>query len=319
MKNKNIACWLLFASSSSVFAMQPLDDQSLSATTGQNGLTLGIQADKVKFNQVALIDTNGIASTSYNSKAGLVIAGNSTNPVPSIEFIKAAVSTNPSFNIAIDTDAGAGAGKSFVNLAVTMGSDVNGIRLTPFSVYLAPNTSVSSPSDYAVTSYAPKSIFSSGTTVNTGVKELIRSTGNLDINFVQTNKPRLNIQLGHAAQSVMVKFGGAIQSICSAASGCPITLVSDNTGANFGFKFAGTNSSTGFVLDGFYAGVDPTGLTFGNTGVSSKFDASLNNITLGNAGIQSPTTFNNLPNGSMGSFGVTGASVTDFKMKVSGF
>ncbi|WP_258096631.1 hypothetical protein, partial [Klebsiella pneumoniae] len=90
-------------------------------------------------------------------------------------------------------------GNPFLNLAVTMGSDVNGIRLLPFSVYLAPSTSLSSPSDYALTSYAPKSIFSSGTTVNTGVKELIRSTGNLDINFVQTNKPRLNIQLGHAA------------------------------------------------------------------------------------------------------------------------
>lgn len=292
MKNKNIVCWLLLTSSSSVFAMQPLDDQSLSAATGQNGLTLGIQADKVKFNQVALIDTNGIASTSYNSKAGLVIAGNSTNPVPSIEFIKAAVSTNPSFNIAIDTDAGAG--KPFVNLAVTMGSDVNGIRLTPFSVYLAPNTSVSSPADYAVSSYVPKSIFSSGTTVNTGVKELVRSTGNLDINFVQANKPRLNIQLGHAAQSVMVKFGGALQSICSAAAGCPITLVSDTTGASFGFKFAGTNAATGFLLDGFYAGVDPTGLTFGNTGASSKFDASLNNVTLGNLATQSTTTFNNL-------------------------
>ncbi|MDC4626695.1 DUF6160 family protein [Acinetobacter baumannii] len=317
MKNKNIGCWLLLAGSSSVCAMQPLDDQSLAAATGQNGLTLGIQADQVKFNQVALIDTNGIASTSYNSKAGLVIAGNSTNPVPGIEFIKAAVSTNPSFNIAIDTDAGGG--NPFLNLAVTMGSDVNGIRLLPFSVYLAPSASLSSPSDYALTSYAPKSIFSSGTTVNTGVKELIRSSGNLDINFVQTNKPRLNIQLGHAAQSVMVKFGGAIQSICSAAYGCPITLVSDNTGATFGFKFAGTNASTGFVLDGFYAGVDPTGLTIGNIGVSSKFDASLNNVTLGNLGTQSTTTFNNLPNGSMGSFGVTGASVTDFKMKVSGF
>ncbi|AHB92473.1 DUF6160 family protein [Acinetobacter baumannii] len=317
MKNKNIGCWLLLAGSSSVCAMQPLDDQSLAAATGQNGLTLGIQADQVKFNQVALIDTNGIASTSYNSKAGLVIAGNSTNPVPGIEFIRAAVSTNPSFNIAIDTDAGGG--NPFLNLAVTMGSDVDGIRLLPFSVYLAPSTSLSSPSDYALTSYAPKSIFSSGTTVNTGVKELIRSTGNLDINFVQTNKPRLNIQLGHAAQSVMVKFGGAIQSICSAASGCPITLVSDNTGATFGFKFTGTNASTGFVLDGFYAGVDPTGLTIGNIGVSSKFDASLNNVTLGNLGTQSTTTFNNLPNGSMGSFGVTGASVTDFKMKVSGF
>ncbi|RDF36807.1 hypothetical protein DWA23_13125, partial [Acinetobacter baumannii] len=91
------------------------------------------------------------------------------------------------------------------------------------------------------------------------------------------------------------------------------------TGATFGFKFAGTNASTGFVLDGFYAGVDPTGFTIGNIGVSSKFDASLNNVTLGNLGTQSTTTFNNLPNGSMGSFGVTGASVTDFKMKVSGF
>ncbi len=210
-------------------------------------------------------------------------------------------------------------GKSFLNLAISMGNDVNGIRLLPFSVYLAPSTSLSSPSDYALTSYAPKSIFSSGTTVNAGVKEIIRSTGNLDINFVQTNKPRLNIQLGHAAQSVMVKFGGAIQSICSTATGCPITLVSDNTGATFGFKFAGTNTSTGFVLDGFYAGVEPTGLTFGNIGASSKFDASLNNVTLGNMGTQSTTTFNNLPNGSMGNFGVTGVSVTDFKMKVSGF
>lgn len=108
--------------------MQPLDDQSLAATTGQNGLTLGIQADKVKFNQVALIDTNGIASTSYNSKAGFVIAGNSTNPVPGIEFIKAAVSGNPSFNIAMDTDAG----EILLNLAISMGNDVNGIRLLPF-------------------------------------------------------------------------------------------------------------------------------------------------------------------------------------------
>ena len=39
MKNKNIGCWLLLAGSSSVCAMQPLDDQSLAAATGQNGLT----------------------------------------------------------------------------------------------------------------------------------------------------------------------------------------------------------------------------------------------------------------------------------------
>ena len=90
----------------------------LAAATGQNGLTLGIQADQVKFNQVALIDTNGIASTSYNSKAGLVIAGNSTNPVPGIEFIKAAVSTNPSL---ILQSIPMLVVEILLNLAVTMG------------------------------------------------------------------------------------------------------------------------------------------------------------------------------------------------------
>lgn len=128
MKNKNIGFWLLLVSSSSVFAMQPLDDQSLAATTGQNGLTLGIQADKVKFNQVALIDTNGIASTSYNSKAGFVIAGNSTNPVSGIEFIKAAVSGNPSLILQWIPMLG----EILLNLAISMGNDVNGIRLLPF-------------------------------------------------------------------------------------------------------------------------------------------------------------------------------------------
>ena len=47
MKNKNIGFWLLLVSSSSVFAMQPLDDQSLAATTGQNGLTLEFRPIKL--------------------------------------------------------------------------------------------------------------------------------------------------------------------------------------------------------------------------------------------------------------------------------
>nr|MBO0651031.1 hypothetical protein [Acinetobacter baumannii] len=89
------------------------------------------------------------------------------------------------------------------------------------------------------------------------------------------------------------------------------------------FKFWGVSLSTHNVLS-YAKRIDEICLgewwqSIGNIGVSSKFDASLNNVTLGNLGTQSTTTFNNLPNGSMGSFGVTGASVTDFKMKVSGF
>lgn len=321
MNKKIILCSLLTLSSPAILAMQPMDDQSLAKTTGQDGITLGVKLDKVNFKQAALIDTDGFSTSSaaastYTNRGGFVFAGNSASPVTGVEFIQGtATSNSPTLKVVMDTDAGAG--QPFVNLGISFGDNTNGIRVLPFSVYMAGSSSLSAPTNYSTT-YAPKSIFSAGTTLNTDVTEILRSSGPIDINFVQANKPKMMIQLGHTPQGAMVRFGGAIQSICSAPAGCPITLVSGNTGLNFGLKFAGTNPSTGFVLDGFYAGVNSTGLTIGNTGTSSKFDASLNNVIMGNVGAQSSNVFNNLPNGSIGNIGVVGASVTDFKMKVSG-
>ena len=64
--------------------------------------------------------------------------------------------------------------------------------------------------------------------------------------------------------------------------------------------------------------VNSDGLTFGKAGVTDKVDLVLNNVVAGVSGVQDPNTFNNLKNGSMGNFGVVGATVSNLKMNVKG-
>ena len=49
-----------------VMALEPLDDQTLSTTTGQDGINVGITLPKVDIGQVALIDKDGIGSKILN-------------------------------------------------------------------------------------------------------------------------------------------------------------------------------------------------------------------------------------------------------------
>ncbi|MEC8566849.1 MAG: DUF6160 family protein, partial [Pseudomonadota bacterium] len=79
MKKKNILGCLLLLSPYSM-AMQPMDDQSLSSTVGQDGINISVNNSKVEFNQISIIDTDGLSNNSYTSsnytnRAGLVIAG----------------------------------------------------------------------------------------------------------------------------------------------------------------------------------------------------------------------------------------------------
>ena len=315
-------------------AMQPLDDQSLSGTTGKDGLNIGVQVSKVDFNQVALIDTDGYTTEDSSlSKAALVIAANpNTNTSAGIDFVQTfnedgsiQNSTSNTLNALIDTDAGtASTGGAFSNIALSFGNNVNGIRIRPLSVYLVPDN-VNAISSMTGSTYAQKSIFNTGTTmlVSNNIKELLR-TENIDVAFVAGNQPTMNLQLGAAPQGHMVMFGGAVQSICGAGDGCNINLVSGNTGAQFDLQMTGMDSN-GFSLNGFYAGIegeseaDKGAFVFGNEGTSDKFNLNLNNVMLGTKDIASTDgTFNNLPNGSIGNIGLKGASITDFKMRVSG-
>lgn len=336
-KNKKLG-WLslLFLSPVSM-AMQPMDDQSLSAMTGQDGLTIGVQAN-VQFNQMAIIDNDGLSyggytAPSYTNRAGLVIAGvagQSTATPVKVTGLNGTAETILGFKAAIDTDAGSAAtGGAFANIALAFNNNVTGLRISPFSIYTAGPASLSSLNG---STYTRNSIFSSGTLLKSDVKELLR-VGGIDIVFA-ANKPSMNIQLGAAPQGHMVMFDGAIESICGTGTGCNIMLVSDYAtpgnsttapvGASFDFKLTGNNGNP-FGLKGFYAGIygptsstDKGGVIFGNTGTSNKFDLQLNNVLLGTNGDRQASAFNNLPNASIGNIGMTGASVTNLKMKVSG-
>ncbi|ENU92596.1 hypothetical protein F971_01579 [Acinetobacter vivianii] len=336
-KNKKLACLSLLFLSPVSMAMQPMDDQSLSAMTGQDGLTIGVQAN-VQFNQMAIIDNDGLSyggytAPSYTNRAGLVIAGvagQSTATPVKVTGLNGTAETILGFKAVIDTDAGSAAtGDAFANIALAFNNNVTGLRISPFSIYTAGPGSLSSLNG---STYTRNSIFSSGTLLKSDVKELLR-VGGIDIVFA-ANKPSMNIQLGAAPQGHMVMFDGAIESICGTGTGCNIMLVSDYAtpgnsttapvGASFDFKLTGNNGNP-FGLKGFYAGIygptsstDKGGVIFGNTGTSNKFDLQLNNVLLGTNGDRQASAFNNLPNASIGNIGMTGASVTNLKMKVSG-
>ena len=341
-KNKKLGCLSLLLFTPMAMAMQPLDDQSLSGATAQDGLNIGVHVSKIDFNQIAIIDTDGFtnSSSSLTSKAALVMAaspgGASAIGVDVVKTFNADGSidygTSALFNAAIDTDAGTNS--AFANVALTLGSDVNGLRIRPFSVYLTPDqydprdSTKHAISTLVGSDYTQHSIFSTGTTLKSAnIKELLRVSNNIDVKFITNNKPRMNIQLGASPQGHLVMFSGAVDSVCASTtsqpSGCSFNLVSGTTGAKFDLQMSGKDAN-GFSLNGFYAGIEagagsiPGAVVFGNTGVSDKLNLNLNNVWLGDAGAANANVFNGLNNGSLGNIGAVGISATNLKMRVSG-
>ena len=344
-KNKKIGCLALLLFSPFASAMQPLDDQSLSGATAQDGLNIGVHVSKIDFNQIAIIDTDGFtnSSSSLTSKAALVMAaspgGASAIGVDVVKTFNADGSidygTSALFNAAIDTDAGTNS--AFANVALTLGSDVNGLRIRPFSVYLTPDqydprdSTKHAISTLVGSDYTQHSIFSTGTTLKSAnIKELLRVSNNIDVKFITTNKPRMNIQLGASPQGHLVMLDGAIDSVCAPTTtqpnGCSFNLVSETTGLKFDLQMSGKDAN-GFSLNGFYAGIEagagsiPGAVVFGNTGTSDKLNLSLNNIKMGDeipVENLNSNIFNGLQNGSLGNIGAVGVSATNLKMRVSG-
>ena len=349
-KNKKLGCLSLLLFTPMAMAMQPLDDKSLSAMTGQDGLTVSVNISKIDFRQAAIIDNDGFSNpdATLPGKAALVMATSPGGPANiGVDFVQTfnangsiQNSSSELFKAVIDSDAGTGTNGAFANVALTLGSDVNGLRIRPFSVYLTPDqydpgdSTKRAISTLVGSTYTQHSIFSTGTTLKSpNIKELLRVSNNIDVKFVTTNKPRMNIQLGASPQGHMVMFGGAIDSICGPTTanpdGCTLNLVSGTTGAKFKLQMTADDSDpldtvTGFSLNGFYAGIEagagsiPGAVVFGNTGVSDKLNLNLNNVWLGDTGASNANSFNGLQNGSLGNIGAVGISATNLKMRVSG-
>ena len=338
-KNKKLGCLSLLLFTPMAMAMQPLDDKSLSAMTGQDGLTVSVNISKIDFRQAAIIDNDGFSNpdATLPGKAALVMATSPGGPANiGVDFVQTfnadgSIVHNPAqlLNMSIDSDAGAAAnGGAFTNIALSFGNGVNGMRIRPFSVYLAPDAP-GVISSLAGSTYTRGSVFNSGTTTlkSANIKELLRVSNNIDIKFVSNNKPTMNFQLGASPQGHMVMFGGAIDSICAPsatqADGCSFNLVSGATGAKFDLQMTSTDAN-GFSLNGFYAGIEngagavPDAVVFGHAGTSDKMDLAIKNVMLGDAGASNPNTFNGLQNGSLGNIGAVGISATNLKMRVSG-
>ena len=86
-KNNKLGCISLLVLSPVAMAMQPLDDQGLSQTTGQAGIDVGINISKVQVNQLSIIDRDGLGTTVNDAnKASLVVAGKSAGTLSLIHI-----------------------------------------------------------------------------------------------------------------------------------------------------------------------------------------------------------------------------------------
>ena len=189
------------AISANAMAMQAMDDASLSAATGQDGISIGIGISKVEIGKVFIHDNDGLATTSLGgtSTAGaIVIQGNGIagdtlenhGIIIGANYDNAGAYLLPSRNLAdlqIDTDANGG--NAFINIAAQVsGLDINIGQIGVVASADMPATGATS-------------IRRGGTgTVNPILSGLSLKTGPMSA----------NIQLGAAPQGAMIQLSATM-------------------------------------------------------------------------------------------------------------
>lgn len=298
-----------------VHAMEQLDDQQMAASTGQDGLTIGIQLPNSTFaySQINLVNVAD-RSVVNSPRASLVIAPTDNSPTQGVQFFSSATLTTPTtqpFVIKFDADGNAGAPVLNVNFALP--TDLQRIRISPFSAYLA---------DGSGNIFTNRRINGSGSNVlRAGAIEILRVGGDgIDVSLRAGDPLALNIQLGGEPQGHMLRFTGG--SILQLSSNAPIELMSLNNGGiqkslRFNLDISATDQVNGFGLNGFYADIDAAGLTFGKDGWTDRLNIRVNNIVAGDIPATS-TAFNGLANGSLGNIGIDGLRIENLRVNVSG-
>lgn len=300
-----------------VHAMEQLDDHQMAAATGQDGITLGIQLPNstISFNQIGLVSIDD-RSNPASSRASLVMAPTNYANDQGIQFFNSTTLATPTtqpFTIKVDADANAG--DPLLNVNFALPTDLERIRINPFSVYIA---------DGSGSIFSSRLTNGAGTnTLRAGVTEMLRvGTNGIDIKFKAGDTVALNMQLGAEAQGHMFQFTGG--SLLQVVSNSPIEVMSLNNGGTtqtslkLSLDISATDQVTGFRLNGFYGDISASGLVIGKDGWTDKLDIRINNIIAGDIPAVSPTAFNGLANGSMGNIGLEGVRVENLKINVAG-
>ncbi|MFZ0331915.1 MAG: DUF6160 family protein [Acinetobacter bohemicus] len=198
------------AISANAMAMQAMDDASLGATTGQDGINIGIGISKIEIEKLYIHDNDGLTAAGVVGDAGfggtgtagaIVIKGNGTGVTATKGIVIGANYDNngayllASRNLAdlqIDSDAGTGANGAFINIAAQVsGLDIN-------------------IGEIGVTASGVAGAGANAGTIRRGGKDDAGADQNYNAILsglsLKTGQMTANIQLGAAPQGAMIKL-----------------------------------------------------------------------------------------------------------------
>lgn len=218
------------AISANAMAMQSMDDAALSATTGQDGINIGLGISRVTIEKVLIHDNDGLnyANSSWSGAApttgqagfggvtgtgtpavtgtragAIVIKGNgisgNVNETNGIVISANAAALLPSHNLAdivIDTEAGAGGGNTaFLNVA----AKVSGLNIAIGEIGVAASNAMPGSSATSIRRGATDTAYTATNTTGNYNKILSGLT-------LKTGEMTANVQLGAAPQGAMIKL-----------------------------------------------------------------------------------------------------------------
>lgn len=274
-----IALVSAIAISGNAMALQAMDDESLSSTTGQDGIDLVIKTSGISIAKLLVHDNDGLDSTLTTngglSLGGTGIAGDiTTGAAGAIVVNNVTVGVNAGLanaafggalaKISIDTDSGKGGGatgNAFLNINVK----TNAIDVGVGSIAVAKSNDVSAMV---------------GARRGAGAETVIINGLNLTVGASE-----LNVQLGAQPQGAMIVANAVIQGGISINN---LSLRDSSVGGGNivigGLKITSANSAnltvdTAIKVLAPAAGVTPGGLQITSTGSN---DIYIGSIALGN-------------------------------------
>ena len=172
---------MAFSANAMAAQLQSLDDAELSATTGQDGITITL-GNEISMDYLAIVDTDGgpaalgtapnDIATGLNSEAAAIVIGGANG-----------LKITPNQNIVVKVDADANADKPLLNIGIDMGD-----------------------TDIEVGSIRVATVEGDLTGATLGAAADGKDVAILDIGTVTLNGLLTNIQLGNNAQGAMIKL-----------------------------------------------------------------------------------------------------------------
>ncbi len=170
------------AISANAMAMQQMDDAALSATTGQDGISIGIGLTEIGIDRVSVYDGDGLA-VADNGLGGTAGAG--AININNVKLTSSAALASGNFaDITIDTDGGAG--KAFLNI----GAAIAGLDIELGEINVSAATKDDTTGFYSVGD-GDKAVILNGLSLSTG-------------------QMTANVQLGNTPQGAMIKLNGSM-------------------------------------------------------------------------------------------------------------